>query len=111
MREQESKVYMNYPLNQIIEAVVTNNLGYIPHFREFNVNSGFNIVDCKGMNYEDAKKKDPNKTKNKSYFNKNIANLHLHLGEMDHYSTIWFSNRFEKTMPKFIFQEVTNYYL
>ena len=108
MNEIINKSPMNFPLEKIIEAKVTDNLGYDSNFKKFNISSGINVVDCRGMNYQEAKEIEPHEVENIYFPNENMANLHQHLGEMNHKRVISFNNRFEKTMPKYIYEEYTS---
>lgn len=108
MPQIENKLvqYIEQPLIKIIEAVVTNNLGFNPNrYKPWKEKIGkFNYVDCRGLSYEDAKEINPNNTElpRLETDDSNIMSLHWHLNRLDGEKILnWYGMR-DKKVPKYM---------
>lgn len=105
-------MYLKPKLREIIEAVVTNNLGFDPDkdrpFKEGY--STFHYIDCRGLPYEEAIKTDPNNTDLPEITTKDpeIQNLHWHLSRLNYSKVISPYGERERKLPLFLPLTVTH---
>jgi len=77
--------YYRYPIEKVIEAVVTNNLGYETDHERFPNSGRFLYVDCTGLSHEEAMEVDPNETDLPLIETQDtdIMQLHWHLSRLN----------------------------
>ncbi len=96
--------YTEHPLNKIVEAMATNNLGFNPN-RDRHCNEGvcFNYVDCRGLSYEESQDVDPNDTLCPiiQTDDADISNLHWHLHRMDYERVLPWFREGDGEIPKY----------
>lgn len=81
--EGNGVLHTSNSLLDVIECVVTNNLGYDPIKRSFF--AWLRCIDCRGLSYEEAKKVNPNKTNLSEFvtYDQEHTEMHEALHEMD----------------------------
>ncbi|MEK6893508.1 MAG: hypothetical protein AABX07_04860 [Nanoarchaeota archaeon] len=108
--QTEVTKYLKPQLKEIIEVIVTQNMGFEPdRERPFKAGqSTFNYIDCRGLSYEEAIEVDPNNTSlpKVTTDNPDIQNLHWHLNRLNGSNVFKPYNERERRLPLFLPMEL-----